>query len=167
MNTPSSSPGRMVSLLPSKSNTVPVGESLPALTKTITREKIEGFEAVGHALRAGGVGQPIPTSSPTNQESTSTLAPERQGATGQISFAYLHELLARRFGIDFRQGGQLSVSFLRPVYAGDIVTARGVVTSSESVDGRNRLVVQVWLENQDSERTATGEAEITVPSPLT
>ena len=79
----------------------------------------------------------------------------------------MHELLSRAFGDDFRQGGQLAVTFLKPVYDGDTVTAHGVVLENETVDGRAKLRVQVWLENQESIKTCVGEAEVLVPSPIT
>ncbi|GIS83135.1 MAG: hypothetical protein CM1200mP15_17670 [Dehalococcoidia bacterium] len=53
---------------------------------------------------------------------------ERPIASGQMSYSYIHELLCREFGIDFRQGGDLSGHlFPKPVYAGDTVTGNGIV----------------------------------------
>ncbi len=82
--------------------------------------------------------------------------------TSQISAA-----VARRFGADFRQGGLLSVTFSGLAYSGDQLTAHGVVSNEDAVDLRNRLSLRVWLENQKGELTATGVAQVTVPSPLT
>jgi acyl dehydratase len=144
-----------------------VGESLPPIARAITREKIEAFEAVGQALRTRGHDRSQPTNIHTDPSMAQERGLDQPVASGQMSFAYLHELLARRFGIDFRQGGYLSVNFVKPVYAGDVVTARGVVTASELLEERNRVTLDVWLENQHSEKTAVGRAEVTVPSPLT
>jgi acyl dehydratase len=84
-----------------------------------------------------------------------------------MSFAYLHELLARQFGADFRQGGQLSVTFLKPVYDGDTVTAHGVVIGKDKIEHRTRFTLRVWLENQHGEKTSVGHAQVIIPSPLT
>jgi acyl dehydratase len=84
-----------------------------------------------------------------------------------MSFAYLHELMCRAFGEDFRQGGLLSVTFLKPVYDGDVVSAHGLVHEKELVNGRTKLRLKVWLENQEGIKTCAGEAEVVVPSPLT
>ena len=92
---------------------------------------------------------------------------ERPIASGQMSYSYIHELLCREFGIDFRQGGDLSVTFLKPVYAGDTVTANGIVEDRKNVDGRTTLSLNVWLENQDGNKTSTGKATVTIPSPRT
>ena len=90
-----------------------------------------------------------------------TVAPE------ELSLAYLHELLDRRFGIDFRQGGRLTVNYRRPFYSGDNLTAQGIVTGSEQDGERTEWKMQVWVENSRGEPVVTGDAQVTVPSPLT
>ena len=144
-----------------------VGDHLPAITKNVTQEKMDRFEQVGRMLKSKGQEEPAPINIHTDAIRAREMGLSRPVASGQMSFAYLHELLARRFGADFRQGGQLSVTFLRPVYLGDVVTARGVVIKQEKVEHRTRLFLQVWLENRNGQRTATGEAEVIIPSPLT
>ncbi|MDE2842806.1 MAG: hypothetical protein OXN21_05425, partial [Chloroflexota bacterium] len=91
----------------------------------------------------------------------STVAPEEMG------LAYLHELLDRPFGMDFRQGGQLRVDYRRPMYAGDTMTAKGIIERTETDGIRATSTVRVWLENGRGEMAITGEARVTVPSPLT
>ena len=66
-----------------------------------------------------------------------------------------------------RDRGDLSVTFLKPVYAGDTVTANGIVEDRKNVDGRTTLSLNVWLENQDGNKTSTGKATVTIPSPRT
>ena len=92
-----------------------VGDSLPPLSRTITQEKMDRFEAVGRQLASEGGAGETPTNIHTNTASAREMGLPRPVASGQMSFAYLHELLARQFGIDFRQGGQLSVTFLKPI----------------------------------------------------
>jgi acyl dehydratase len=144
-----------------------VGDHLPSVTKLVTQEKMDQFEQAGRVIKSDRPGEPAPVNIHTDAKRARDMGLSRPIASGQMSFAYLHELLARQFGADFRQGGQLSVAFLRPVYAGDVVTAQGVVVKREKAERRTRLFLQVWLENQNRERTATGEAKVTVPSPLT
>ena len=146
-------------------------ETLPALEKRVTEEVIEGFAAAGRLmLPAVGFGAAAP--GPGNIHSGAILA---QGmglaaavAPAELGFAYLHELLDRRFGRDFRQGGRLTVHYRRPIYAGDTLTAQGVVARSErDTGGRVPWQLQVWLANQRGERAIDGTAWVTVPSPLT
>lgn len=145
--------------------------TLPALEKRVTEEVIEGFVAAGRLmLPAESYG--AATAGPANIHSGATLA---QGmglaaavAPAELGLAYLHELLDRRFGRDFRQGGRLAVHYRRPIYAGDTLTAQGVAARSErDTGGRVPWKLQVWLSNQRGERAIDGTAWVTVPSPLT
>jgi acyl dehydratase len=144
-----------------------VGDSLPPIPKVVTQEKIDRFEAVGWLFVSGDGIAETPTNIHTNVDSAREMGLPRPVASGQMSFAYLHELLARQFGADFRQGGQLSVTFLKPVYDGDTVTAHGVVIGKEKIEHRTRFTLQVWLENQHGEKTSVGHAQVIIPSPLT
>ena len=146
-------------------------ETLPALEKRVTEEIIEGFAAAGRlVLPAESYG--TAAAGPANIHSGATLA---QGmglaaavAPAELGLAYLHELLDRRFGRDFRQGGRLAVHYRRPIYAGDTLTAQGVATQAErDTGGRVHWQLQVWLANQRGERAIDGTAWVTVPSPLT
>jgi acyl dehydratase len=133
----------------------------------MTQGKMDLFESVARLAVQPELGGAPPVNIHTDADRARELGLTRPIASGQMSFAYLHELLCRVFGIDFRQGGRLSVTFLKPVYDGDTVTAHGVVQEKERVNGRTRLGLQVWLENQDGIKTCIGEAEVVVPSPLT
>ncbi len=145
-------------------------ETLPTLEKRVTEEVIDRFAAAGRLmLPAEGYGI---AAGPANIHSGATLA---QGmglaaavAPAELGLAYLHELLDRQFGRDFRQGGRLAVHYRRPIYAGDTLTAQGVAVRSErDTVGRVPWQLQVWLANQRGERAIDGDAWVTVPSPLT
>ena len=146
-------------------------ETLPALEKRVTEEVIERFAAAGRLmLPAEGYG--AAAAGPAHVHSGAALA---QGmglaaavAPAELGLAYLHELLDRRFGRDFRQGGRLAVHYRRPIYAGDTLTAQGALTQSErDTEGRVHGQWQIWLANQRGERVIDGAAWVTVPSPLT
>src|SRR5688572_18028376 len=49
-------------------------------------------------------------------------------ATGVMSSAFVSEMLAKAFGVEWIRGGSLDVKFIRPLYAGDTVTAHGRIT---------------------------------------
>lgn len=146
-------------------------ETLPALEKRVTEEVIEGFAAAGRLMLPADSYSAV-AAGPANIHSGAILA---QGmglaaavAPAELGLAYLYELLDRRFGRDFRQGGRLAVHYRRPIYAGDTLTAQGVVAPSErDTGGRVPWQLQVWLANQRGERAIDGVAQVTVPSPLT
>lgn len=144
-----------------------VGDRLVPVNKRVTQEKINRFEAAGRALITAGEVLPAPANIHTDAERARQMGLEQPIASGQMSFAYIHEMLAGQFGEDFRRGGKLSATFRKPVYGGDTVTAFGVVTKRTVSDQRTTLTLAVWLQNQIGEKTSVGTAEVTIPSPLT
>jgi len=90
----------------------------------------------------------------------------KQLASGQNQMAFLHELLERNFGDAWVYGGKISVRNIRPVYGGDRITPHGVVTEIAEADGKPRVMLQVWCENQDGRKTAAGTASAGQPSAL-
>ena len=145
-----------------------VGYPLPSVSKSVHQENIDDFMAAGRLLTSQvGPDPSAPVRSNIDGERGQANCHTGSRAPNQMGFAYLHELLARRFGADFRQGGQLSVTFSGLAYSGDQLTAHGVVSNEEAADLRSRLSLRVWLKNQKGELTATGVAQVTVPSPLT
>ena len=146
-------------------------ETLPPLTKLVTEETIASFTAAARILLPAATAD-HPAAPPSGIHAGAALASgmglAATVAPAELGLAYLHELLDRRFGIDFRQGGRLIVHYLRPIYAGDTLTAQAVTTSQETdPNGRVHHHLQVSLSNQRSERPLDGSAQITVPSPLT
>jgi len=144
-------------------------EFLGSVLKRVTEETVESWEAahrilVGEAAMTRGAST---GSVHTGAELASGMGLTAMAAPEELGLAYLHELLDRRFGIDFRQGGRLTVNYRRPIYAGDSLTALGVVTGTERDGDRSVWKLQVWLENGRGEPVVTGDAQVTVPSPLT
>ncbi len=154
---------------PSVSRRRPGAEFLTPVEKRVTEETIDGFEAARRAILDGAdAGARFRSAvAHASAELASGMGLAGVVAPVELGLAYLHELLDRRFGIDFRQGGTLTVNYRRPMYAGDTLQARGLVMEQEPEGGRERFRVQVWLENGRGEPVVTGEARIIAPSPLT
>ena len=154
---------------PASRRRAPAGELLPAVRKRVTEEAIERFEAARRALL--GQAADMPGAHLANIHTSAGLATgmglSGAVAPGELGLAYLQELLDRRFGVDFRQGGTLTVNYRRPFYAGDVLVAQGLVTAREAAGSRVTWQVQVWLENDRGEQVITGDARVTTPSPLT
>ncbi|HLF04110.1 MAG TPA: MaoC/PaaZ C-terminal domain-containing protein, partial [Dehalococcoidia bacterium] len=150
---------------------LPGGERLPPLTKVLSQDKIDRFETLSRGLRpsveavnprAEGLRLPQMGQTPPRNIHTDAALAEAMGlsapiASGQMAFAYLHELLARRFGDDFLWGGQLAVTFVKPLAAGDAVTAHGVIRERRAEERRTQFIIEVWLESQRGDKTAVGE----------
>ena len=126
------------------------GKSLPVLKKQLVSKDLKAFRTL-----------------------TRRLAPaceweiDEPAAASLMSFAYLHQLMAVNYGIDFRQGGQLDVHFLKPLRPGGTFTAHGSISQEKPEAHRTSLYLRVWLEAQDGTTVAFGQARVTVPSPLT
>jgi acyl dehydratase len=125
---------------------IAVGQRLPSLTKEIAQRQIDAYSGVRprsiHTdaawARANGFRVPL--------------------AQGMMSTAYVSELMTGLLGAGFVQGGSMSVTFVKPVYAGDRLTVHGVVTDKRAENGATRIVVEVWCENQHGEKTMVGSA---------
>ncbi len=79
-------------------------------------------------------------------------------AQGMMSTAYVSQLMVKLLGPGFARGGTMSMAFIKPVYAGDRLTAHGIIKDKQSDSGATRVVVEVWVENQHGEKTAVGHA---------
>jgi acyl dehydratase len=89
---------------------------------------------------------------------------QRTIASGQNQMAFLHEMMERNFGDAWVYGGRISARYIHPVYAGDKLTATGLVTEIGMIDGEPRVTVQIWCENQDGRKTSAGTASAGQPS---
>ena len=81
-------------------------------------------------------------------------------ATGVMSSAYLCEMLTGAFGVAWVRGGSLDVKFIRPIYAGDTVTARGRVAAKTETSTGVRVSLDVWCETQRGELVTVGTASV-------
>jgi acyl dehydratase len=132
-----------------------LGAKLTPVTRNVTNEKMIEFEKCVwdrgrnshsdiNAAKADGISRTI--------------------ASGQNQMAFLHELLERNFGDSWVYGGKISVRYIHPVYAGDKLTANGIVAELIDHDGKPGVALQVWCENQDGVKTSAGTARAAQPS---
>lgn len=125
---------------------ITVGQVLPSLVKDLPQRKIDMYSGVRprsiHSdeafARAKGFRAPL--------------------AQGMMSTAYVSEMMTALLGAGFVKGGTMSMAFIKPVYAGDRLTVHGVVKEVRPEGAATRVVVEVWCENQDGEKTAVGTA---------
>jgi acyl dehydratase len=125
-----------------------VGQELEAVVKHMRLEKMS------RPLMSGG--NPIHFD-PEFAKKAGLPAPI---ATGVMSSAYVCEMLARAFGIEWIRSGSLDLKFIRPIYAGDTVTARGRVTAKMETSTGVRMSLDVWCETQRGEPVTVGTASV-------
>ena len=125
---------------------VSIGQELPRLVKDLPQRRIDAYSGVR----------------PNYIHSDEAFARKRGFraplAQAMMSTAYVSELMTRFVGTGFVKGGTMSMTFTKPVFAGDRLTVHGVVKEQHPEHGRTRVVVEVWCENQDGDKTAIGTA---------
>jgi len=131
---------------------ITVGQTLPSLVKEISQRRIDVYSGVR----------------PRSIHSDDAWARQKGFraclAQGMMSTAYVSQMMVKLLGPDFARGGTMSMAFIKPVYAGDRLTVHGVIKDKQPENGATRVVVEVWVENQNGEKTAVGHATGLLPA---
>jgi acyl dehydratase len=123
-----------------------MADTLPTLVKEISQRRIDAYSVVR------------PRSIHTDEAWARAKGFRAPLAQAMMSTAYVSEMMTRFLGAGFVRGGTLSMTFIKPVYAGDRLTVHGVVRDTLAEGGAARVSVDVWCENQHGEKTAVGTA---------
>src|SRR3989442_14877953 len=125
---------------------ITIGQKLPALVKEISQRRIDAYSGVR----------------PRSIHSDEAWARQKGFRTclaqGMMSTAYVSQMMVKLVGPGFARGGTLSMAFIKPVYAGDRLTAHGIIKDKQSDSRATRVVVENCVENQHGEKTAVGHA---------
>jgi 3-hydroxybutyryl-CoA dehydratase len=125
---------------------ITIGQVLPSLTKEIAQRKIDAYSGVK------------PRSIHTDEAWAREKGFRAPLAQAMMSTAYVSELMTQLLGAGFVKGGTMAMTFIKPVYAGERLTVHGVVTDLRPENGTTRVVVDVWCEDQEGDKTAIGTA---------
>lgn len=71
--------------------------------------------------------------------------------TGMMSAAYLAETCVNFFGRHLFEGATMEGKFVKPIFAGEVITTHGIVRQSLPEGTGARLTVELWAENEDGE----------------
>jgi len=78
---------------------------------------------------------------------------------GSTLLSYVVEMLYNYFGDNWLYHGKIKVSFIGGgAINGDVVTAHGQVAAVEPEEAGDRIILDVWLENQTQDKVVIGEA---------
>jgi len=83
-------------------------------------------------------------------------------AHGMLVLAYLSEMMAVAFGLDWLAGGRLKVRFRAPARPGDTLTARAEPRRARQVDGERVFEYGIECSNQRGDALVSGTAEVVV-----
>ncbi|EWY41827.1 hypothetical protein N825_23680 [Skermanella stibiiresistens SB22] len=79
-------------------------------------------------------------------------------AQGMMETCWAAQMLRAAIGPSWHHSGWIKMVYLKPVFRGDTITCRAVVSGKETVDGKTKLTFELWAENQDGQMTAAGWA---------
>ena len=126
------------------SKDIVIGARVKPLVKRVTQEQMTVFTGTGRKSIHIDLDVALKSGLPNTV------------AQGMMSAAYVAETLTKFFGNGWRRGGQLSVSFISPVYPGDTITTNGVVREIVPEGHSQRVVLDVWCENQAGKKVTVG-----------
>lgn len=125
---------------------LPPGTPVPALMKEMHQEQIAVYSNVGLHWK----------NIHTDLDVAKKAGYDRTLAQGLMQSVYAAQVGARFFGEAWHATGFSDLTYLNPVFEGDVLTLSGAVATSEETEGGIRIELAVWTENQRGERTAAG-----------
>ena len=132
------------------------GVVLGPLTRHLTTELMEEFERCSELI----VERPRRESIHVNPDLARQAGQPAPVASGMHSVAHLGHLLRDALGDAWSNGGHLVVNHVRPLYAGDELTAHAVVTGVVEGSTGRRLLLDVWCQNAGGYKTTVGSADV-------
>ncbi|MFQ5860715.1 MAG: MaoC family dehydratase [Dehalococcoidia bacterium] len=136
---------------------IPVGYQLPPVTKVMSQERMSVYSDMEEANVRGRM-ELAPTNIHKDPEFARAQGLPGTIADGLISTAWTEAVLRDFFGEGYLQGGRLMTKFIKPVFAGDILTLKATVTERTPEGEALRLVLEFAWENQRGEPVTVGTA---------
>ncbi|NQZ98490.1 MAG: hypothetical protein HRU01_18465 [Myxococcales bacterium] len=131
-----------------RSDELPVGFEVPAFGRSLTRAM-----AITHA-------SPMKNFHTVLEDARALGYPDIVIA-GPMFTCFFSEMFTRFFGAAWITGGTLQFKLVKPVFAGQTITARAVVTGREPNADGVRVELEAWCEREeDGARTCVGTAAV-------
>lgn len=135
-----------------KSSEVTVGTSLPEVRKVIRQENINLYAKASRDFNPIHLDEAFAKKTPLG----GTVA------HGMLILAYVSQMMAVAFGLDWLASGRLNVRFKAPARPGDTLTVSGKVRRIEKGEPHTMIDCEVLCKNQRGEAVVTGEASVEV-----
>lgn len=133
-----------------------VGYELPPLVLTISPEKVNLFS--NRTIPRGDPQGKSIVNIHTSEEMAKSAGLPGIVVEGLQVYASISKLMTNFFGEGWVRGGKLSVTFIKIMMPGDTITIKAVVKEKTPEDSATRITLDVWCENQESEKTVVGMA---------
>ncbi len=131
-----------------------VGFELPVVSKEVTFDKVYAY--------SGRFGGPHLKTIHTDRGVAKELGFPDVVCQGTMIINYASEMLFNVYREHWVNSSKINVAFTKPVLPGDVITVKGVVKERQVVDSSIRVELEVWAENQKSEKVMAGEAVVTI-----
>jgi len=140
----------------------------------ITKDTKEGYEAIGkpkvlseervYAFSGGPFKvSPWPRKNiHTDLEFAKNCGLQTRAVSATQYMGHLAELMIDLFGEKWFQQGKMSLKFIAIVDVGDRLVSKAIVRSREEENGSVRFNLDIWCENQDSNKVAVGTASCVI-----
>ncbi|OGL60580.1 MAG: hypothetical protein A3J27_12335 [Candidatus Tectomicrobia bacterium RIFCSPLOWO2_12_FULL_69_37] len=127
------------------------GDSLPPLYREIGWEEIRRFNRY---VTGGNDTKNIHT----DDEVARRAGLPRAVAAGRHPVAFIAEWMTDLLGAGFLAGGEIEVTFVKPIYPGDRLQLTATVNERAEEEGGTRLLFEVALLNQENVPVTVGSA---------
>ena len=94
----------------------------------------------------------------TSKEAAAELGFDEVVVGGRMTMSYIGDMMDRRFGKGWYEGGHLDIKFTNIVWPDDHVITKGVITDHVKENGGTRANVAVWVEKTDGTVAIVGTA---------
>jgi acyl dehydratase len=135
--------------------------SLGPLIRRLTLRRMQEFERCSEFI----VNRPQRESIHANPDLAKQAGQTAPVASGMHSVAHLNHLLRRAFGESWTTSGHLAVKHVRPLHAGDSLSARAVVTGALEAPSGPRLQLDIWCEDAEGHQSTVGTADLAIAAP--
>lgn len=136
---------------PAELDNMNIGDALPERTHEVDWEDILKF----NRYVTGGVDT---KNIHTDDEVARKAGLPRAVATGRHPVSFITELMVDHLGMGFITGGEIDVSFVKPIFPGDVLTLKAVLKEKSPEDGATRYLFDVSLTNQEGAAVTVGTA---------
>ncbi|AEG13970.1 MaoC domain protein dehydratase [Desulfofundulus kuznetsovii DSM 6115] len=124
------------------------GFLLPPVTKKVTQQKINKYAQAAKDFNPLHLDEDFAR----NTIFKGTVA------HGLLSVAYISEMMTNWLGTNWLEGGELDITFLKPVRPGDTITAGGKVIDCVIEGSAKKFICEVYCINQRGEMVIKGMA---------
>ncbi len=128
-----------------------IGDALPERTHKVDWEDILKF----NRYVTGGVDT---KNIHTDDEVARKAGLPRAVATGRHPVSFITELMVDHLGMGFITGGEIDVSFVKPIFPGDVLTLSATLKEKSTENGGTHFMFEVSLTNQDGAAVTLGTA---------